>query len=150
MDADEVVAVLAHEIGHWKKRHVLKRIIVSEVLAFVSFYIAFQVLKSDILLRIFSIESDSFFAEIVIIGFIGSILAFPFSPLSNYFSRRHERQADRFACDISGDPVSMAGALIKLSKDNLSNLHPHPFYAVFHYSHPPIVQRIRDIRAMKV
>jgi STE24 endopeptidase len=149
METDEIVAVLAHEIGHWKKRHILKRIIVSEVIAFVSLYIAFLMLRSDMLLNIFSIEADSLFANIVILGFIGSIIAFPFSPLSNYFTRRHEMQADRFACKLSGDPGSMAGALIKLSKDNLSNLHPHPWYAAFYYSHPPVVQRIREIRACK-
>jgi STE24 endopeptidase len=77
-------------------------------------------------------------------------VAFPFSPLFNYFSRRHEREADRFASGLTRDPDSMASSLIKLSKDNLSNLHPHPLYAAYHYSHPPIVQRIREIRGMKV
>ena len=146
MDKDEIIAVLAHELGHWKKKHVLKRIIVSEAIAFVVFYISFKALGDDILLKIFSIETDSFFAKIVILGFIGSIVAFPSGPLSNYFSRRQEREADRFACGLTGNTESMAGSLIKLSKDNLSNLHPHPLYAAFYYSHPPVVQRIREIR----
>lgn len=146
MNTEEILAVLAHEMGHWKKKHVLKRIILSEAIAFVTFYIAFRVLQSEFLLKIFSIEGDSFFAKLVILGFLGSIVAFPFSPLFNYFSRRHEREADRFASGLTEDPDSMASSLIKLSKDNLSNLHPHPLYAAFHYSHPPIVQRIREIK----
>ncbi len=149
MDSNEIIAVLAHEIGHWKKKHVLKRIIVSEVIAFIGFYISFKILQTDFLLKMFSIESDSFFAKIVILGFIGSIAVFPLSPLAGYFSRRHERQADHFACELTENPESLATSLIKLSKDNLSNLHPHPLYAAFHYSHPPVVQRVREIRSIK-
>ena len=149
MDKDEVIAVLAHEIGHWKKKHVLKRIIVSEVVAFVGLYISFKILQTDFLLKVFSIESGSFFAKIVILAFLGGIVTFPLGPLSRYFSRRYERQADRFASELTGRPESMASSLIKLSKDNLSNLHPHPLYAAFYYSHPPVVQRIREIRKLK-
>ena len=146
MDSDETIAVLAHEIGHWKKKHVLKRIIVSEIIAFAAFYVSFQILQTDFLLSIFSIKADSFFAKIIILGFIGGIVAFPLIPIVSYLSRRHERQADRFACELTGNPESLATSLIKLSKDNLSNLHPHPLYAAFHYSHPPVVQRVREIR----
>lgn len=146
LDNDEVIAVLAHELGHWKKKHVLKRIVVSEVVAFVSLYISFKIIQTDFLLRLFSVESGSFFAKVVVLGFLGSIAAFFIGPISSYFSRRHEREADRFACELTGNPGSMAGSLIKLSKDNLSNLHPHPLYAAIYYSHPPVVQRIREIR----
>ncbi|MEK7698425.1 MAG: M48 family metallopeptidase [Nitrospirota bacterium] len=146
MDIDETIAVLAHEIGHWKKKHVLKRIMVSEVIAFIAIYISFKILQTDFLLKMFSVKADSFFAKIVILGFIGSIAVFPLVPLVSCLSRRHERQADCFACELTGNPDSLATSLIKLSKDNLSNLHPHPLYAAFHYSHPPVVQRVRGIR----
>ncbi len=146
MDIDETIAVLAHEIGHWKKKHVLKRIMVSEVIAFIAIYISFKILQTDFLLKMFSVKADSFFAKIVVLGFIGSIAVFPLGPLVSYLSRRHERQADCFACELTGNPDSLATSLIKLSKDNLSNLHPHPLYAAFHYSHPPVVQRVREIR----
>ncbi|MEK7238281.1 MAG: M48 family metallopeptidase, partial [Nitrospirota bacterium] len=108
MDIDETIAVLAHEIGHWKKKHVLKRIIVSEVIAFIAIYISFKILQTDFLLKIFSIEADSFFAKIVILGFIWGIAVFPLSPLAAYLSRRHERQADCFACELTGNPDSLA------------------------------------------
>ncbi len=146
LDKDEIIAVLAHELGHWKKKHVLKRIVVSEVVAFVSLYISFRIIQTDFLVNLFSIESASFFVKAVILGFLGSIAAFFIGPISSYFSRRHEREADRFAGELTGDNESMATSLIKLSKDNLSNLHPHPLYAAIYYSHPPVVQRIREIR----
>ena len=116
MDNKEIIAVLAHELGHWKKKHVLKRIIVSEIVAFAVLYISFKILKTDFLLNLFSIESGSFFTKVVILGFVGSVAAFPLTPLSGYFSRRHERAADRFACELTGDPGSMASSLIKLSR----------------------------------
>ena len=133
-------------MGHWKKRHVLKRIIVSEIIAFVGLYISFKVLQTNYLSEMFSIEPGSFFAKVVILGFIASIIAFPITPLSAYFSRRHEKEADHYACKLTGNSESLASSLIKLSKDNLSNLYPHPLYAKFYYSHPPVVQRIREIR----
>jgi len=149
MNNDEIIAVLAHEMGHWKKKHVLKLIVFSEVLALAALYISFKILQTDFLLEVFSIESDSFFAQVVILAFIGSIVAFPLGPLFSYVSRRYEREADGFACELTGNPESLASSLIKLSKDNLSNLHPHPLYAAIYYSHPPVVQRIREIRQRK-
>jgi STE24 endopeptidase len=149
MERNEIIAVLAHEIGHWKKKHVFKRIVVSEILAFIVIYLAYKILQTDFLLRLFDLLPGSFYAHILLLGFVGSIVAFPVSPLSSYFSRRQEKQADRFACEITKDPDSLATSLIKLSKDNLSNLHPHPLYAAFHYSHPPVIQRIREIHNLK-
>ena len=146
MNHDEILSVLAHEAGHWKKKHVLKMIIVLELISLIGIYISFRILQTDILTALFHIKQGTFFAKVIILGFIGGIISFPFIPLSNYVSRRFEREADRFACELTGNSESMASALIKLSKDNLSNLHPHPFYAAFYYSHPPIVQRIKDIK----
>jgi len=147
MDEDEVLAVLAHEAGHWKKKHVLKMIIVFEALSLIGAYSAFRVIGTGMLARIFDIKGNSFFAELVILSFAFSIVSFPFTPLFSFFSRRHEREADRFAVDLAPKPDALATSLIKLSKDNLSNLHPHPLYARFYYSHPPVVERIESIRS---
>ncbi|MFA4919424.1 MAG: M48 family metallopeptidase [Thermodesulfovibrionales bacterium] len=144
-DRDEILSVLAHEAGHWKKKHVLKMIIGMEIVSFVGIYISFRILRTDFLASLFDIQQSTFFAKVVLLGFIGGIAAFPFAPLGAYISRRFERQADRFACELSENKEAMATALIKLSKDNLSNLHPHPLYAAFYYSHPPVVERIREI-----
>ena len=147
-DRDEILSVLAHEAGHWKKKHVLKMIIGMEIVSFVGIYISFRILRTDFLASLFDIQQSTFFAKVVLLGFIGGIVSFPFAPLGAYISRRFERQADRFACELSENKEAMATALIKLSKDNLSNLHPHPLYAAFYYSHPPVVDRIRELGKM--
>ncbi len=149
MDHDEILSVLAHEAGHWKKKHVLKFIVLSEVIALIALFVSFHLLKSDFLLELFNIEKSSFFAKVIVLSFIGSIVSFPFSPLFNHFSRKHENEADKFSYEITGKTESMISALVKLSKDNLSNLHPHPLYAKFHYSHPPVLERIRWIRDLE-
>jgi STE24 endopeptidase len=83
---------------------------------------------------------------LVILGFIASLVMFPLTPLFSWLSRRDEYAADRFACNITGDPEPLASGLIKLSSENLSNLHPHPLYAGFYYSHPPVVERVQALR----
>jgi STE24 endopeptidase len=147
MVQSEIIAVLAHEAGHWKKKHVLKRIVVFEFISLAGAYLSFLVLRSNVLSDMFNLRGGAFFAELIILGFIVGIAAFPLTPISSYFSRKHEDEADCFAIEMTGNPGSLATSLIKLSKDNLSNLHPHPLYAKFYYSHPPIVERIRKIRA---
>jgi STE24 endopeptidase len=150
MTQTEVLAVLSHEVGHWKKKHILKRLVFIELMTFVGAYISFRVLKEDFIAHIFEIQDVTFFAKMIILGFLFSIISFPFTPLSSYFSRKHEYEADGFAADLTSDPESMATSLIKLSKDNLSNLHPHPLYAKFYYSHPPVVERVNKLRAVAV
>jgi len=143
MNHDEIIAVLAHEAGHWKKKHIFKQIIVLELLSLIGIYISFRILQTDFLTDIFQIKPDTLFAKLVILGFIGSIISFPFTPLSNYIARRFEKEADIFAVNLIKDSGSMTRVLIKLTKDNLANLYPHPLYATFYYSHPPVVQRVK-------
>ncbi len=145
MGGEEILSVLAHEVGHWKKKHLLKFMIVTEGIALVAIYISFKILQSDLIVDLFNISKGTFFVKVAILWFLGSIAAFPFTPLFNYFSRRHEIEADRFACELTGKTEGMISALVKLAKDNLANLHPHPLYAAFYYSHPPVLKRIRLI-----
>ncbi|MBI5643272.1 MAG: M48 family metallopeptidase [Deltaproteobacteria bacterium] len=145
LNKNEILSVLAHEIGHWRKRHILKQMIFIELTALIVFYAAFRILDGRFLNRIFAIEGGSFFTEVFILGFIGAIAAFPFGPLMNYLSRKYENEADIYACRLSGGPSPMITALVKLTRDNLSNLHPHPLYVTFNYSHPPVIERIRHI-----
>jgi len=77
---------------------------------------------------------------------LSSLVMFPLTPVFSALSRRDEREADQYASDLTGRPDAMASALVKLSRDNLANLHPHPLYAKFHYSHPPVVERIRMLK----
>jgi len=115
--------------------------------SFIGIYIAFRILQTETLAGWFDIEQPTLMVGFILLGFIASILNFPFSPILHWFSWRRERQADRFACELIGNSNDMVNALIKLSKDNLSNLHPHPWYAAFYYSHPPIITRIKYIKS---
>jgi STE24 endopeptidase len=147
MTHDEILAVLAHEAGHWKKRHVLKRLVLSEVAAFCGLYLAYVLVQREDLPGLLGYGELSFYARFLIIGFLGSLVLFPLTPLFSALSRRDEREADDFAAELTGHPENMASALVKLSRENLSNLHPHPWYAAFYYSHPPVVERIRQLKA---
>jgi STE24 endopeptidase len=149
MDRDEIIAVLAHEAGHWKKKHIFKMLVATEVLSLFIIYAVFRLVQTNLLTDLFSIREETFAAKIVILGFLGGIISLPFTPVSSFISRRFERVADVFAFSLSGNKEAMISALIKLSKDNLSNLHPHPLYAGFYYSHPPMVQRIEQIKNLK-
>ncbi len=146
MTHDEILAVLAHEAGHWKKRHVLKSIVLSETLAFVGIFLAYRLIAWNRLPGLVDLPSASFYSRALIVGFAGSLILFPLTPLFSFISRKNEREADRFAGELTGQPDALASALVKLSRENLSNLHPHPLYAKFYYSHPPVVERIRNLR----
>ncbi len=146
MSHREVLAILAHEVGHWKKKHVMKRIILTEIVALGAIYLAYKLLAWEGLPGLVGLEHGSFYVRCVVLGFLGNLVMFPLTPALSFFSRKHERQADKFACELTGRPLDLATALVKLSKENLANLHPHPLYAAFYYSHPPMVERIRRLQ----
>ncbi|MBC8019565.1 MAG: M48 family metallopeptidase [Verrucomicrobia bacterium] len=147
MSHGEIVAVLAHEIGHWKKGHIWKRLLWAEVLALGGAWLSFKLLAWPGLPGLLELPSDiSLPARMVVLGFASSLALFPLAPFSAWRSRCHEREADRFAADLTGRPQDLASALIKMSAENLSNLFPHPLYAGFYYSHPPVVERVRVLQ----
>ena len=148
MTHDEVLAVLAHEVGHWKKGHIRKRLVMTELLGLASCWLAYRLTEWGGLPGLLGIPHASFAAQLTIIAFLGAIIAFPITPLSSWLSRRHELEADRFATELTGTPEALASSLIKLSRENLSNLHPHPLYASFYYSHPPVVERVRSLMGL--
>jgi STE24 endopeptidase len=141
----EVLAVLAHEVGHWRKGHIWKRLVATELAALAGCWLAWRLTGWGGLPGLIGLSGASFAAQVTILGFLGSIAAFPVTPLSSWLSRRHEREADRFAAELTGDPGALASALIKLTRENLANLHPHPLYARFYYSHPPVLERVRKL-----
>ncbi|HIJ78574.1 MAG TPA: M48 family metallopeptidase [Deltaproteobacteria bacterium] len=147
--SDEVLAILAHEAGHWKKKHIVKRLVVLEGLALVGSYLFFLLVKGDGLAELFGLAQPTIYAKLLLAAFVGSLAVFPLQPLLSYWSRVHERQADDFALALTGNPQAMAGALVKLGADNLANLHPHPWYAAFYYSHPPLVSRVARLLGRK-
>jgi STE24 endopeptidase len=146
LQAGEILAILAHEIGHWKKRHIFKRLLVTELLALGSFYLAYRLIGWGGVPGLFGIDSLSFAAQWLPLAFLGSLVSFPFTPVSAWFFRRDEWQADRYACELHGNPEDLASGLVTLARDNLANLHPHPWYAAFYFSHPPVVERVRRLR----
>lgn len=148
MSHQQILAVLAHELGHWKKHHVLFRMLTMQVLLVAGAYLAFVLAPSAALPGLVGLASASFAARVVILMLAASALTFPLTPLFAAWSRHDEREADRFAVDLHGHAQDLADALAKLGTENLSNLHPHPLYAAFYYSHPPLVERIGTLRAL--
>ncbi len=147
MSHAEIVAVLAHEIGHWKKGHIWKRLLWAELMALAGSWLSFKLLFWPGLPSMLGLPADlSLPAKMVVLGFVASLALFPLGPFSAWRSRCHEREADRYATVLTGKPEDLASALVKMSAENLSNLFPHPLYADFYYSHPPVVVRVRMLR----
>jgi STE24 endopeptidase len=145
----EIVSVLAHEIGHWKKRHILKSLVLMQLFSFAGLYVAYQLVQGNALGQLFGMDVQTLMGKFVLLSFAVGIVMFPLKPLMLVWSRHNEREADRFSFELTGNSESMATSLIKLSKENLSNLYPHPLYVAMHYSHPPIVERVRTIRSFR-
>jgi STE24 endopeptidase len=156
---EEVLAVLAHEIGHEKKRHVLKMTAASVASAFLAFWLLSLLMRWEGLYAAFGFGSATREASLVLFGLAVSPASFIITPIFSAWSRRHEFEADRFAVAALGDDAlggrtmgdagdggALASALVKLGRDNASNLSPHPLYSAWYYSHPPLAERIAAIR----
>jgi STE24 endopeptidase len=144
MSEDEIVAVLAHETGHYKKRHVLLNLLMSVFLTGFMLYLFSLVVNSLSFSLALGSESTSFHLGLIVFGILYSPLSLIIGLGSNYISRRNEFSADRFAKEHH-DAGILASALRKLSVKNLSNMLPHPLYVFFHYSHPPLLQRLEKL-----
>ena len=147
---EEILAVLAHEVGHWKRKHVLKQIILLEVLSFAVFYIVSKLFKWPLLYETFGFEEPTLYIGIFLIGALLSPLGYFAQPLESAISRRFEREADDFVLELTKTAEPMRNALKRLASDNLANLIPHPLYAWFYYSHPPLVERIERLTRTSV
>lgn len=146
MDRPQIAAVLAHEMGHWTKRHVLKTLVVMQGVSFLVFYSVFQLIGSGVLMVLFRINDPTFFTNSIVAVFLASMALSLMIPVWNLFSRYFERESDRYACRLSGNSEALITALVRLSKENLSNLYPHPLYSAVYYSHPPVLERTKEIR----
>ena len=142
---EEILSVLAHEAGHWKKRHILRMIIPLEILSFVSFYAVAEFLNWPLLYQTFGFQEPIVYVGLFLIGAFISLLGYFAQPLESAISRKFEREADDFALGLMGTAEPMRLALKRLAADNLANLSPHPLYAWFYYSHPPLVERIERL-----
>jgi STE24 endopeptidase len=138
----EIVSVLAHEIGHWKKRHIVKQLIFIEILSIVAFYVAYRLLDWSYMYQTFGFERNISYTGLFLLSALFGPVSFFLRPIGSGISRRYEREADNYTRFLVGTTKHLASALKRLAKDNLANLHPHPFYAWFYYSHPPLTERI--------
>ena len=138
---EELEAVLAHEIGHYRRGHIPKMIALSAAMMFGAFAAIAWLARSPWLNRSFGFPADELAPSFLLFGLLSGLVTFWFSPLMNVLSRKHEYEADAFAREAVGGPAAMVGALRKLAQKNLSNLTPHPWFSAFHYSHPTLVER---------
>ncbi len=137
----ELEAVLAHEIGHFKKKHIPKMLAFSAVSLLAGFYLISVLARQEGFYRAFGFEPGPVAPVLLLFGLLAGTVTFWLSPLLHWWSRRYEYQADAFAARVMSGTQSLVGALRKLNEKNLSNLTPHPFYSGFYYSHPTLLER---------
>jgi STE24 endopeptidase len=141
---EEIVAVLAHEIGHYKKKHVLLTLLFSVILTGFMLFLFSLVVNSPLLSMAMGSDNTSFHLGLIVFGILYSPLSLLIGLLFNYISRKNEYAADRFVKE-NFRPEVLVEALKKLSVKNLSNMMPHPAYVFFHYSHPPLLSRLEKL-----
>jgi STE24 endopeptidase len=144
----ELIAILAHEIGHFKKKHALKMAWLTVLETGVVFYLLSLFLKRPGLHEAFYMSHISVYAGMLFFAFFMGLFEIPASAVLNALLRRNELAADRYACKMTGSPEDLSNAIKKLSLDHLAHLTPHPFEVAIHHSHPPPLQRIRAIDAL--
>ncbi|MGO9134285.1 MAG: M48 family metallopeptidase [Methylovirgula sp.] len=140
---EEILSVLAHELGHFKYGHIRERIIEAAVLTFFAFAILGWAFSAGALATVFGLPNDPGLVLVIVLFAMGPF-SHLLSPFTNFLSRRAEFQADGFAKSMVG-PKPMISALTKLSRDNLATLTPDPLYTLFYYSHPPVPERIAHL-----
>ncbi|MGZ4972208.1 MAG: M48 family metallopeptidase [Limisphaerales bacterium] len=141
----ELEAVLAHEIGHYKKRHVPKTMVWSAVATLIGFFIISVLARQAWFYQAFGFSTGSVVPAFLLFGLLAGTVTFWISPVSHMFSRKYEYEADAYAAGVMTEVRSLIGALRKLNEKNLSNLTPHPYYSGFYYSHPTLLERERAL-----
>ena len=145
---DELVSILSHEMGHYKKKHILKSMLISIITTGLMFFILSLFINNQGLFSAFKMENTSIYASLIFFAFLYTPINMAISILGKILSRKYEYEADVYAVTTYRKPESMISALKKLTVDNLSNLTPHPLKVFLSYSHPPVLERIQSIRRM--
>ncbi len=140
----ELVAVLAHEVGHYKKKHTLSGMILSILQTGLMLFILSRFIGNPVLSEALGASQPSFHMGLIAFGLLYSPLSLLLGLVMNTISRKNEFAADRFSAE-NYDPLALSDALKKLSVNNLSNLRPHPVYVFFYYSHPPLLKRLQAL-----
>jgi len=147
LTSEEIVAVLAHEVGHYKRKHILKGLTISLVQTGIMVGLLWYALSNSNLSYALGASEPSFYMGLLAFAFLFSPVSFITGILSNMLSRKFEYQADDFA-GKNYNPGMLISALIKLSVKSLSNLRPHPLYIFFNYSHPTLLQRMEKLKTV--
>ena len=147
---EELVAILAHEVGHYKHKHIVQGMILSFLQSGILFYMLSLFINNQDLTAAFYLQQSSIYASMVFFSMMYSPMSEILGILFNIFSRKNEFEADNYAVRTTHNPQSMIQALKRLSANNLSNLTPHPLHVFLHYSHPPVLHRIEAIQSIKV
>ena len=148
MSPDEILAVLAHEIGHFRAHHVKKRLAIGVVVTLLTLYVLSLLIQWPPLFHAFGFAAPSHHAALILLMLCGGAFTFYLAPLSAWYSRRHEYQADAYSVRIAGLPEALVDALVGLSDQNLANLNPHRWYSAFYYSHPTLSERVAAINRL--
>ncbi len=146
LDEDEIVAVLAHEVGHYKRNHILVNLTTSILVTGFTLYLLSLFINNPELSLAIGVSQPSFHAALIGFGILYSPISELTGLVMNYFSRKFEYQADDYAKNTFA-ATPLIASLKKLSKNSLSNLTPHPAYVFVHYSHPPLINRIKNLKA---
>ena len=146
LEEEEIVAVLAHEIGHYKRKHIIYNLATSVLLTGVMLLILSLFINNPEVSLAIGVDRPSFHAALIGFGILYSPISEVTGLLINHFSRKFEYQADDYAKQTYA-ALPLVASLKKLSKNSLSNLTPHPAYVFMHYSHPPLIDRIRNLKA---
>jgi STE24 endopeptidase len=145
---EELLGILAHEMGHYRKRHLLKQLLFFEGATLAGLYLASRLLDWETLYRSFGFTLPNTFVGLFLLGLLGQKIGFFLIPFFMALSRRYERQADGYALSLLGTAEPLRRAFKRMAADNLINLTPHPFYVWFYYSHPPLTERIRRLTGL--
>ena len=147
-DLDEIVAILAHEIGHLKKNHIKKQLVITSFVSLLLFYLAAKLLTFNLMYESFGFSNMPHYVGLFMVSVLwGPISAF-LSPMGMAISRKFEKEADLYSFQRLKSAKPLAMALKKMARENLSNLTPHPLYVWFNYSHPPLLERVQFLEAL--
>jgi len=146
LSTDEIVSVIAHEVGHNKKGHILMGMVLSIVHIGIMLFLLSLMLENRSLFDAFFMEEPSIYASIVFFALLFTPVDLVISPILQWISRRNEYQADDWAIATIADGENLVSGLKKLAAKNLANLSPHPMFVMLNYSHPPLLDRIKSMR----
>ncbi|MBY0413955.1 MAG: M48 family metallopeptidase [Bdellovibrionales bacterium] len=148
LDAEEVEAVLAHELGHMKKKHVLKGMIKGIIFSFIGFAILGYLRTNPAFFNGHGVQTLTDYMALTIFSMVAGVYTFLLTPISSYTSRKHEYEADHFASE-NAKAGKLITALVKMYKDNASSLTPDPLFSKFYFSHPPALERVSYLEKMQ-